>query len=110
MLRNALARVSAWLQPAAMVTGILALLAATAGAEAPASERTLSAHLGVTATVVRPAEIDSVSTADGGAITTVRNSASLEVLADGGAVGQIDDDTAVVRSEAGDSLFVTLVY
>lgn len=91
------------------VTEILALFAATVGAEARAGGE-LPAHLGVTATVVRPAEILTVSGAPDGTVAVVRNSGSVEVLAVGGTVAHGDDHTAIVSSDAADVLFITLVY
>lgn len=97
--------------PAAMaVTEILALLAATVSAGASPGERSASAQLGVTATVVRPAEFVAVSAADDGTVAIVRNSESVEVLASGGTVDHTGDDTAAVSSDGADTVLVTLVY
>ena len=47
------------------VTEILAMLAVMVSADPTRANRTLSQHLGVAATVVRPPEVIAVSSADG---------------------------------------------
>lgn len=91
------------------VTGILALFAATVSAGSSQGEQSASAHLGVTATVVRPAEFVADSDSDDGTVAIVRNSESVEVLASGGTVDHTGEDTAV-SSDGADALVVTLIY
>ena len=92
------------------VAETLALLAATAAAVSAAGEHSVPAHLGVTATVVRPAEFFLVSTGKDGPVAIVLNSASVQVLTDGGTVARGDEDTATVSSGTADILAITLIY
>lgn len=59
--------------------------------------------------MVRPVEIVSVSTADGGKVI-VRNSGSPEVLADAGASDRAHEHTATVSSDAAGLPVVTIHF
>lgn len=90
-----------------MVTQALTLLAA---ATAGAGQHSEQVELGVTATVVRPAEIATLTPLPGGAVALVRNSASIEVHADGGTVRRLDDETVAVSGDGATSVTITLTF
>lgn len=68
------------------------------------------AQLGVTATVVRPAEIVAFPYHMDGNVALIRNSAAVEVVADGGTVRQLDGETTAVTSDRAGPVTLTLVF
>lgn len=92
------------------VTEILALFAATAGVGSSEGQPSAPAQLGVTATVVRPAELVAAAAEDGRTVAVVRDLETVEVLAVGGTVVHTGEDSAAVSSDGADTLVVTLVY
>ena len=93
-----------------MLTQELTILAAAiAGATSPA-QGSQQAQLGVTATVVRPAEVIAFPSHMDGAVALIRNSAVIEVVADGGTVRQLDGETTVVTSDRPDRVTITLLF
>lgn len=85
------------------------MAAAIAGA-ASTEQSSQQAQLGVTATVVRPAEIIAFPSHMDGAVALIRNSAVIEVVADGGTVRQLDGETTVVTSNGADWVTITLFF
>lgn len=67
-------------------------------------------QLGVTATVVRPAEIAPFPSGTDGSVARIRNTAAIEVIADGGTVRQLDEETTAVTSDKAGPVTVTLVF
>lgn len=93
-----------------MVTQGLILLTVAVTAGAPMEPGSEQAHLGVTATVVRPAEIVAFPAEMKGAVALIRNSASIDVVADGGTVRQLGEETKAVTSDRADLVTITLVF
>lgn len=67
-------------------------------------------QLGVTATVVRPAEIAAFPFRTDGSVARIRNTATIEVVADGGTVRQLDGETTAVTSDRAGLVTITLVF
>jgi hypothetical protein len=96
-----------------MVTRFFTLMAAMAPAiagPASAQESHETAQLGVTATVVQPAEVTIYPAPVEGNVALVRNAASTEVVADGGTVHRIDDAVTVMPDIASGSVVITLIF
>ena len=103
-------RVPGAIAGAMAVTEIISLFASTLAAAALQGGGGASAQLGVTATVVRPPEIVTVSAEDGESAAIVRNSESVEVLASGGTIVRKGMDTAAVSNGGAETLVLTIVY
>lgn len=85
-------------------------MAAAAAAQQTPEAGGRQENLGVTATVVRPAEIGAFSIGDAGAFVVIRNGASIEVQAEGGSVTGRDGDKTIVADDGAESMTVTLIY
>ena len=93
-----------------IIPGTLKLLAAMISAEtfAPATSR--DASLSVTATVVRLVIISNPLITSKGVVVTVRNSAAVELRADGAKVSQLDQNTTIITSSRAGLTVITVIY
>lgn len=91
-----------------MVATLLTLLATTP-VQAFGEAATQDAHLGVTATVIRPMEISATSTA-GGAVLVMRNTSAADVQALGGTITQKDRHGIAIKHDEGSPLTVIVRY
>lgn len=89
---------------------LLALFAAPAGAGPWAGEHSRQVSLGVTATVIRPAEITSIATDNGPEVVTVTNSGEAEVAAEGGTLTRLEGDSWIVSQADTEPVVVTITY
>ncbi|HEU5285834.1 MAG TPA: hypothetical protein VFU20_04900 [Sphingomicrobium sp.] len=89
-----------------MPADFLTLIAATAIAQASGSEAALS----VTATVVRPVQISAPAVDSQGSVVTIRNTAGIEVRAEGATVRRIGPETVTVTGDGTGSMAIIIVY
>lgn len=86
------------------------LLAAALAGAAPAGQSRAQDQLGVTATVIRPAELTVIASPLGGPVALIHNSASIAVVTDGGSIRHLDGDTIAVSRDASGPVTITLIF
>lgn len=68
------------------------------------------ASLGVTATVIRPAEISAVTSGSSATVVRIQNPTNSEVLTTAGIIRQADADLLVAIPNSAGSVYITLTY
>lgn len=89
---------------------VLALLAAVASGDLPPGTDGAQASLAATATVIRPAEISTVSSDSEGDVVTVTNSAETKMAAEGGTITRLDGDRWSVSQAGAEPVVVSITY
>ncbi len=89
---------------------VLALLAAVVSGDLPAGIGRAQAGLVATATVIRPAEISTVSTDSERDVVTVTKSVETRMAAEGGTITRLDGDRWSVSQAGAEPVVVSLTY
>lgn len=88
----------------------LALIGCATSTQAIADAGSQDAQLSVTATVIRPVQISTVSSNFEDRVIAIRNVAAVEVVAVGGTVNETEQDRTIVTSDGSSQLTLTLIY